>query len=167
MGKDRIHNYDLSLRWIGNTGSGTSSYSAYSRNHEVNAAGIPSSLLLSSDPGFRGDTSRYSPEQLLVASLSSCHMLWTLHLCSDAGIVVTAYEDSPTGVMQEHEDGSGEFSMVTLKPALTITDPFREGELAGIHHRAHEMCFIARSVRFPVNVEPQTVDIRRQAVNSL
>jgi len=160
MGRMRTHLYQLHLEWLGNTGSGTSSYRAYSRNHQVTAKPGTPPIPLSSDPTFRGDEGRYNPEQLLVAALSSCHMLWCLHLCADAGLSVTAYEDDPTGTMAENEDGSGEFSEVTLRPMLTLADPSRENELETIHHRAHEFCFISRSMNFPVSVEPRTKAVK-------
>lgn len=156
MGSSRNHTYQLNLKWVGNTGTGTSSYGGYSRNHDVTGDGKSAPVLLSSDPKFRGDSNRYNPEELLVASLSSCHMLWFLHLCSDAGLVVIEYEDQPVGRMVENTDGSGEFTSVTLRPRVRLADPSREVELDSIHHRVHEMCFIARSVRFPVEVEPRT-----------
>jgi organic hydroperoxide reductase OsmC/OhrA len=143
------HNYRLNLRWTGNLGSGTSDYRAYSRNHVVEANG-KSDVVLSSDPTFRGDRSKHNPEELLLASLSSCHMLWFLHLCADAGIVVLAYEDQPHGVMDMNPDGSGQFREVTLHPSVTISDDSRVAELEALHNRAHDMCFIARSVNFSV-----------------
>src|SRR5687767_7185721 len=110
------HLYNLTVTWTGNRGTGTSDYRAYSRDHEIHCEGKAVRLPGSSDAAFRGDPARYSPEELLVASLSSCHMLWFLHLCADAGIVVTGYRDSATGTMSEHSDGSGEFTRVTLRP---------------------------------------------------
>jgi organic hydroperoxide reductase OsmC/OhrA len=149
------HRYTLSVRWTGNLGRGTENYRAYSRSHEI--AGQHKTRVIdgSSDPAFRGDPSRYNPEELLVGALSSCHMLWFLHLCSDAGFVVTEYDDAPEGRMQEREDGGGEFTEVALRPRVKITDQSRAGELEGIHQRAHELCFIARSVKFPVRVAPE------------
>lgn len=88
------HQYEVSVTWTGNTGSGTSSYRAYERAHEVRADGKPP-IAGSSDPSFRGDTARRNPEELLVVSLSQCHMLWFLHLCAVEKQVVTAYEDGP------------------------------------------------------------------------
>jgi organic hydroperoxide reductase OsmC/OhrA len=108
----------------------------------------------SSDPVFRGDPSRYNPEELLVGALSACHMLVLLHLSADAGIVVTGYSDQAEGEMMEHPDGSGEFTRVILRPRMTITDPARIPDAIALHHRVHELCFIARSVNFPVEVEP-------------
>ena len=150
----REHHYSLTVVWTGNSGTGTSGYRAYSRNHEVNAVGKERPIQCSSDTVFRGERGGYSPEELLVASLSGCHMLWFLHLCANAGIVVTEYVDSPTGRMLEHEDGSGEFLSVTLRPRVTVVEAARIGELAAVHDAAHSLCFIARSVRFPVIHEP-------------
>lgn len=149
----REHHYSLSVIWTGNLGTGTSGYREYSRNHEIRSDGKPP-LPGSSDPHFRGDKTRYNPEELLVASLSSCHMLWFLHFCAEAGVVVTDYCDAPVGTMAENPDGSGEFREVVLHPQVVVTDAARIPELAALHDRAHHMCFIARSVNFPVTVEP-------------
>lgn len=146
----RSHHYSLTVRWTGNQGSGTSSYSGYSRNHEVTAPGLPD-LHGSSDPAFRGDPSRWNPEQLLVAALSQCHMLVFLHLASAAGIIVTSYEDTATGVMTQDPAGGGQFTSVTLHPTVTIA---AGGDLAlanDLHERANPSCFIASSVNFPVH----------------
>jgi organic hydroperoxide reductase OsmC/OhrA len=150
----RNHGYTVTTEWTGNLGEGTSGYRSYSRNHQVTGANKISPIPGSSDPAFRGEAARYNPEELLVASLSACHMLWVLHLCADSKLVVTAYTDTASGMMVEQEDGGGEFTEVTLRPQIRLTDPSRAGELDSIHHRAHQLCFIARSVKFPVRVEP-------------
>ncbi len=150
----REHCYRLTTRWTGNLGSGTSGYGDYSRNHEIVAAEKAMAIPGSSDPAFRGEAGRYNPEDLLVASLSACHMLWLLHLAADAGIVVTAYEDEATGTMEETAGGGGAFTEVTLRPQVTIASSGRAGDLEALHHRAHLLCFIARSVNFPVKIEP-------------
>src|SRR5215467_13286796 len=125
------------------------SYRAYGRDHVLSGPGKPD-LPCSSDPAFRGDASRYNPEELLVLSLSSCHMLWYLHLCSVNGIVVTEYRDEASGEMAENADGSGQFAKVVLRPVVTLRAGSDEGKARELHHQAHEMCFIARSVNFPV-----------------
>ncbi len=79
MGKS--HRFSVTVEWTGNRGSGTANYRAYSRDHEIGWAGKPV-VPGSSDPAFRGDAGRYNPEELLIASLSACHMLWYLHLCA-------------------------------------------------------------------------------------
>lgn len=147
------HHYRITTTWTGNRGTGTSAYRAYSRDHEVSGAGKIAPILGSSDPSFRGDASRYNPEELLVAALSQCHMLSYLHLCADAGVVVTAYSDAAEGSMVDHPDGSGEFTQVILRPRVTISDPGRIAEAESLHSRAHALCFIARSVAFPVTHE--------------
>ncbi len=150
----KTHRYQVETRWTGNLGSGTSNYRAYSRNHEIFVTGKAKVIRGSSDPAFRGDASRYNPEEMLVASLSTCHMLWYLHLCSGAGIVITSYSDGASAAMTENPNGSGEFTEVVLHPQVTITEAARVPEAIAIHHMAHEMCYIARSVNFPVRCEP-------------
>jgi organic hydroperoxide reductase OsmC/OhrA len=145
------HQYSLQMNWIGNTGTGTASYNSYSRNHEYKVPGKPV-LAGSSDPAFKGDPSRYNPEELLVASLSSCHMLWFLHLCSVAGIVVISYEDQPAATMEEDAYGAGRFTDAVLRPRVVIAGGDPEKATA-LHHKAHEFCFIAQSVNFPVRCE--------------
>jgi len=151
---DREHRYQITTRWTGNLGSGTSAYRAYSRDHELSGATKSAPIAGSSDPAFRGDESRYNPEELLLGALAACHMLWVLHLCADAGIVITDYQDDSEGSVAEHRDGSGEFTRVMLRPRMTITDPARREEAAELHHKAHAVCALARSVNFEVACEP-------------
>ncbi len=143
------HQYNIRVRWTGNTGSGTRGVSTYSRDHVIFADG-KEPFAGSSDPAFRGDASRYNPEELLVAALSQCHMLWYLGLCAGHGIVVTGYEDAANGTMQEHPDGSGEFTLVTLHPRITLAAGTDVSAAEALHEQAHHLCFIARSVNFPV-----------------
>jgi organic hydroperoxide reductase OsmC/OhrA len=153
------HHYQLTTTWTGNRGSGTSDYRAYSRDHEITVPGGQKSAPIpgSSDPAFLGEGSRYNPEELLIAALSACHMLWVLHLCAEAGIVVTSYQDSPVGTMRENQDGSGEFTVVVLHPRMAIADRSKIEQARYLHHRANQMCFIARSVNFQVSHEPEIV----------
>jgi organic hydroperoxide reductase OsmC/OhrA len=148
----RRHSYSVTTTWTGNRGSGTSGYRDYERSHEMVAPGRPA-ILGSSDPAFRGDRSRWNPEQLLVASLSSCHQLWYLHLCAEAGVVVLEYVDEAEGVMEESNDGAGQFVSVTLKPRVLIASGGSIETAHAMHEAAHEKCFIARSVHFPVTCE--------------
>ena len=154
---EHSHSFEVQTTWTGNTGRGTADYRAYRRDHEITGAKKSAAIPGSSDPVFRGDASRYNPEELLVASLSACHMLWMLHLCADAGIVVTAYSDHASGTMMLNEDGSGRFTEVALHPVLAIADTGRSAETQALHTRAHEMCFIANSVNFPVRCEPSVL----------
>jgi organic hydroperoxide reductase OsmC/OhrA len=152
----REHRYSVTVRWTGNLGSGTSDYGAYSRHHEIGAEG-KQNIQGSSDPAFRGDRSRWNPEEFLVASLSTCHMLWYLHLAADKGIVVTAYTDQPEGTMEERSDGSGRLTRVVLRPTVTMIGTGDTHRADALHYVAHEKCFIANSVNFPVTCEPKIV----------
>lgn len=149
----RKHTYRVRVAWTGNRGTGTSSFRDYSRDHEIAADG-KAPIAGSSDPSFRGDPARWNPEELLVASLSACHKLWYLGLCAQAGVVVTAYEDDAEGVMAEEPGGAGQFLSVTLHPRVTLAPGADIGLAKALHHEAHEKCFIARSVNFPVGCEP-------------
>jgi organic hydroperoxide reductase OsmC/OhrA len=154
---ERTHTYRISNRWTGNLGSGTATYRGYSRDFELEGAGKVAAVPCSSDAYFRGDKARYNTEELLVGCLSGCHMLWVLHLCADAGIVVTEYRDEATGEMVEHADGGGEFVRVTLHPRMTIADAARIDDALALHDRAHELCFLARSMNFPVEHEVEVI----------
>ena len=148
------HRFEVQTTWTGNTGQGTANYRAYGRDHEITGTKKATAIPGSSDAAFRGNPARDNPEELLVAALSACHMLSMLRLCADAGIVVTAYSDQASGTMLLSPDGSGRFTEVTLRPALTITDAARTAETQALHSRAHQLCFIANSVNFPVRCEP-------------
>jgi organic hydroperoxide reductase OsmC/OhrA len=153
---EREHRYAVTVTWTGNRGSGTSGYRAYGREHDIAATGkMP--IAGSSDPAFRGDPARWSPEELLVASLAACHKLWYLHLCADAGIVVTGYVDRAEGVMVEEADGSGQFRRVVLRPRVTVAAGTDLARARALHDAAHGKCFIARSVDFPVEHAPEIV----------
>ncbi len=147
------HAYSVTVTWTGNTGTGTSGYRAYERAHDIEILGKPP-IPGSADPAFRGDPARYNPEEMLVASLSTCHMLWYLHLCSADGIVVLAYQDVAEGVMIEDVDGGGRFKEVVLQPEITLAAGADRAQAAALHEVAHQKCFIANSVNFPVRCEP-------------
>ncbi|MCU1328737.1 MAG: peroxiredoxin [Bryobacterales bacterium] len=149
------HHYSTTVRWTGNLGAGTSAYNAYSRNHEVSAPNKAAGIEGSSDPHFRGDKTRYNPEELLVAALSQCHLLAYLHLCATNKIVVETYEDNASGTMILAKDGSGRFTEVTLNPVVTISSESDEALAQELHHEAHRLCFIANSVNFSVTHIPR------------
>jgi len=148
----KTYDYEARITWTGNRGEGTRRYESYGRDHEISHPDKPT-VPASADPDFRGDPRRYSPEDLLVASLSGCHMLWYLHLCSDAGIVVSAYEDRASGRMTVDGEG-GRFREAVLRPAVMV-EPGSDLEAAlQLHEEAHRRCFIANSVSFAVRCEP-------------
>ena len=150
------HQYGLTVEWTGNLGAGTRSYQGYSRDHVIHVSGKPP-IDGSSDPAFRGDAARHNPEDLFVASLSACHMLWYLHLCSANGLVVNRYRDTASGTLSLKADGSGAFSNVTLAPEVVLAagiDEHTRQRAIELHEAAHHMCFLANSVVFEIIVEP-------------
>jgi len=150
----RTHRYEITMEWTGNTGAGTAAYRAYERSHQITAGGKPP-IAGSSDAVFRGDAERWNPEELLVAALSACHQLAYLHLCADAGIVVTAYIDRAEGVMAEDGTGGGRFERAILRPLVTLAPGGDQARALELHHTAAERCFIASSVNFPVDHDPE------------
>ncbi len=151
----RDHNYNTSIVWTGNRGTGTSSYRAYERSYDLSAPG-KTTIAASADATFHGEAAKWNPEEMLLAALSSCHLLSYLHLCADAGITVLTYSDNAEGSMRMNPDGSGQFISVTLHPVITIAAGHDISQANALHHRAHELCFIANSVNFPVACEATT-----------
>ncbi|MFM0741354.1 OsmC family protein [Paraburkholderia xenovorans] len=146
------HNYAVSVQWTGNRGSGTSGYREYGRDHVI-SAGTKPAIAGSSDAAFLGDASRWNPEDLLVASASACHKLWYLHLCADAGVVVLEYLDNAEGTMLDSKE-QGRFSQIVLRPHVVILAGGNVELAEHLHHTAHEKCYIANSVNFPILCEP-------------
>jgi organic hydroperoxide reductase OsmC/OhrA len=149
------HHYSLTVQWTGNLGDGTASYRGYSRDHDIMIAGLPV-LKGSADPTFHGDRDRYNPEQLLLAALAQCHMLSFLHVAVRHGVVVTDYRDEATGRLRLNQDGSGQFESATLNPRVTVADAAHLELSEQLHREANQVCFIARSVNFPVLHSPVT-----------
>ena len=149
----RQHNYSATIKWTGNKGKGTLNNKEFERSHMISINNKPD-ILCSSDPAFLGDKTKYNPEELLLASLSSCHMLWYLHLCSESNVVVTEYIDKPTGIMIEEPNGSGCFSEVSLNPIIKVTEQSMIEKPIELHKKANELCFIANSVNFKVFHNP-------------
>jgi organic hydroperoxide reductase OsmC/OhrA len=153
MARIREHTYSTTVTWTGNLGTGTSGYRDYDRTTDIAAPGRPV-LPASSDPLFRGDPARWNPELLLVAALSQCHLLWYLHLCSDAGVVVESYVDEAVGTMAEEVGGPGRFTEVVLRPRVKVSSASMLETAVRLHERANELCYVAQSVNFPVRHEP-------------
>jgi len=153
------HNYEIKIEWTGNEGNGTLNYKSYNRNHTISGKGKYNKILASSDPSFLGDKSRYNPEDLFLSSISACHMLWYLHLCSVNKIIVTGYVDNATGIMEETKDGSGKFKKVSLNPLVTIENEELSEKANELHYEANKMCYIANSCNFKIGHNPKTIVI--------
>lgn len=149
------HEYEVDVVWTGNTGQGTSDHRSYLRTHQVRAPG-KRTIDGSADLALRPDSDLYNPAELLVTALSQCHMLWYLHLAADSGVVVIGYHDRARGTLVEDEEGAGQFLEVVLTPQVTVSDRATLDAAEALHQRTHELCFIARSVNFPVRLEPST-----------
>jgi organic hydroperoxide reductase OsmC/OhrA len=148
MSSGNHHEYAARLEWEGNLGEGTSSYAAYSRSYRISVEG-KADLLGSADPAFRGETDKHNPEDLLVASLSACHMLTYLALCAKRGIRVVGYVDEAQGLMVTDAEGGGRFESVTLRPRVAISEG-SEAEAMELHEKARSLCFVANSCNFPI-----------------
>jgi len=149
------HHYRVGVEWTGNHGTGTDDYRSYGREHVIRTEG-KADIAGSSDPAFRGDAAKHNPEEMLVAALSTCHMLAYLHVATLAGVVVTAYTDAAEGTMVTEGNG-GHFTEVVLRPVVTITAASDSAKAEDAHEDAHHACFIASSVNFPVRCEPRTI----------
>ncbi len=150
---DHLHHYKITAIWQGNKGTGTSSVKAYDRSHTVSVAGKPD-LHLTTDNPHVGDKSKLNPEDLLVTAVSSCHMLSYLYICAMEGVVVTEYIDRATGTMVEYEEGGGQFREITLNPVVTVLDESMVERSIELHHKAHDICYIANSVNFEIKNNP-------------
>lgn len=146
---NKQHYYNTELRWTGNQGSGTKDYKSFERSYTITIRNKPE-IQGSSDPAFRGDPEKHNPEELFLSSLSSCHMLWYLHLCAVNGVCVIDYSDFATGTMEETADGSGRFTQVILEPKVVVTEESMYDKAMALHRKANEKCFIANSVNFKV-----------------
>jgi organic hydroperoxide reductase OsmC/OhrA len=149
------HSYEVSVRWTGDRGTGTSGYRDYGRDHVVSADG-KHDIAGSADPTFRGDRDRWNPEEMVVAALAQCHMMSYLYVAVTQGFTVVDYEDRAVASLVSHPDGTGELTETTLHPVVTILEADRVADAEAAHARANELCFIARSVAFPVHHAPVT-----------
>ncbi len=147
------HRYQLKTTWTGNTGTGTSNYRSYERSLTIAAEGKVD-ILATSDTAFNSDKTKHNPEEMLLASISSCHMLWYLHLCSEAGVVVMDYTDNATGIMIETADGGGHFTEVILSPTITVNHSSMKEKAIALHQKANKLCYIANSCNFPILHKP-------------
>lgn len=158
---DEVHHYAARVIWDGNTGEGTARYTSYGRRYRVLVAGKPD-LWGTADPAFRGEPGLHNPEELFVAAISACHMLFYLSLCARQGVCVVGYEDEPRGSMRIEPNGGGRFDEVVLNPSVTIADADKTALATALHDTAHELCFIANSCRVPIRHQP-TVHCRSES----
>ncbi|TCM70750.1 organic hydroperoxide reductase OsmC/OhrA [Acinetobacter calcoaceticus] len=148
-----LHQYQVEVHWEGNTGTGTSSYQAYKRDFLIKNP-QKSSIAGSADPAYLGDMTRWNPEDLIVAAVSSCHQLWYLHLCAVNQIQVLSYVDHAVGYMQDNDPiKRGHMTEIKLRPQVTLSQNSDVNLAAALHEQAHHECMIANSVNFPIHCE--------------
>jgi len=154
----KTHDYTAKVKWTGDLGEGTRRYRGYDRTWRIETSGkLP--IDCSNDPLLGGDATKPNPEDLLLSSLAGCHMLWYLHLASNAGIVVRAYEDMPLGVGETGPRGEGRFIRAVLRPKITVARGASLAKADALHHEVHRYCFIARSVNFPITYEANYLEV--------
>jgi organic hydroperoxide reductase OsmC/OhrA len=146
-----VHAYRATCSWSGSTGQG---YERYSRAHRLAAPPAEAQIAASADPHFGGDPARLNPEQLLVMAAASCQMLSFLAICARARIDVRAYEDDAEGVMPE-EDPPMRITEIVLRPRIAVAGDVAEERLRRYTELAHHECFIARSLRTEIRLEPR------------
>ncbi|MFN1835699.1 OsmC family protein [Balneola sp. MJW-20] len=151
---NKEHKYHTIIEWTGNKGAGTSGYHAYGRDHQVSVYG-KETIRASSDPAYLGDPTLYNPEELFVISVSSCHMLWYLHLCSDSNIIVENYQDKAVGILKEDGERGGKFTSIVLKPKILVRNGSDLALAMELHDKAHEKCFIANSCKVVITIEAE------------
>lgn len=150
---NKQHYYKSTIVWTGNNGEGTINYNSYSRSQNIIIEN-KLNILGSYDPAFRGDINKHNPEELLLASIASCHMLWYLHLCAEAGVIVLEYTDNATGIMVETPGTGEKFTEATLSPVVYVKEESMIKKANDLHMKANECCFISNSVNFPVKHNP-------------
>nr|WP_314496451.1 OsmC family protein [uncultured Chryseobacterium sp.] len=148
------HHYRSKTEWTGNTGESTKNYRSYERSYTVSVDG-KAEIKGSSDPAFLGNPELHNPEDLLLASVSSCHLLWYLHFCAVHKILVLEYVDFAEGTMAESENGSGKFTGITLKPKILVAEEKMIEKAVELHQQANRYCFIANSLNFEVQHQPE------------
>ncbi|WP_296618720.1 OsmC family protein [Marivirga sp.] len=146
----KSHNYKSIIKWTGNKGKGTTSYTSYERSYDIIIENKPT-IKGSSDPAFHGNSELHNPEDLFLASISSCHMLWYLHLCSENQITVIDYQDNASATMGENPDGKRHFNEAVLTPEVVILEKDKIELAESLHQKANEFCFIANSCNFPIH----------------
>jgi len=143
------HLFKAALNWTSSQIQKDLTKRFYSKNHQIKIEGKPV-LNVSAAKAFKGDPELYNPEDLLLSSLISCHMMSYLYVCSQNGIEVLKYSDNAEATLEVSEDGSGRFVEVRLYPKVKISDSDKIGLALELHAKANQLCFIANSCNFPV-----------------
>ncbi len=139
------HLFKAALNWSKDNGKSI----RYTKNHTISFEG-KEALTISAAKAFKGDPSLHNPEDLLLSSLMSCHMMSYLYICAQHQIEVIDYQDQAIATLETNENGSGRFIEVRLNPQVTISNGEQIALANTLHHQAHQLCFIANSCNFPI-----------------
>ena len=143
------HLFKAQINWTSSENQEPSKRKFYSKSHQIKIEGKPV-LNVSAAKAFKGDPELYNPEDLLLSSLVSCHMMSYLYVCSQNGIEVLEYSDNAEATLEVSPDGSGRFVEVRLKPNVKIANADKMDLAIELHTKANQLCFIANSCNFPV-----------------
>ena len=143
------HLFKVALNWMKKDNISSSSTRIYTKSHHISIEGKPD-LEVSAAKAFKGDPNLYNPEDLLLSSLTSCHMMSYLYCCMQYKIEVISYQDHSEATLQVNPDGSGKIVKVDLFPEIIISDSSQIELALSLHKKANELCFIANSCNFPV-----------------
>ena len=153
----RHHTFRLHLQSGANTLDEGVRPGALARRHEISASGKPT-LQGSAATMFHGEADRWNPEELLIAALAQCHYLSFVYVASTENVDILAYECDASGTLEWNEDGSGQMTEVVMEPVVTVRADAVD-RVDALHERAHELCFIARSVSCTVTVTPRAIAV--------
>ena len=148
------HLFKVALNWIKKEPQTDSSTRIYTKSHHISIEGKPD-LEVSAAKAFKGDPNLYNPEDLLLSSLTSCHMMSYLYCCMQYKIEVISYQDHSEATLQVNPDGSGKIVKVDLFPEIIISNSSQIELALSLHKKANELCFIANSCNFPVYHHPK------------
>lgn len=153
------HTFEAHLSWTKPDEASSNRKRIYGKTHLMQING-KQDLTISAAKAFKGDPALHNPEDQLLSSIMSCHMMSFLYVCSQHNMEVFSYKDKATAILETYEDGSGKIVSVSLFPQVIIAD-HNQIELANaLHVKANKLCFIANSCNFPVQHEPYTSSIR-------
>lgn len=147
------HLFKAAINWTSRQNPSENTSRFYSKSHKILVEGKPI-LNVSAAKAFKGNPELYNPEDLLLSSLVSCHMMSYLYVCSQNGIEVLAYSDNAEATLEVTADGSGRFTEVRLHPKVKIANADKMQEALDLHIKANQLCFIANSCNFPVLHNP-------------
>lgn len=143
------HIFKLALNWFSTEKIPSPKFKVYSKSHRISIEG-KADLEISAAKVFKGDPALYNPEDLLLSSLVSCHMMSYLYVCAQNNIEVLSYSDHAEATLEVDSDGTGRFVEVILKPEVVILNQDQIALALDLHKKANQLCFIANSCNFPV-----------------